>query len=423
MFRANASSETATGGIVTRYLGKTFAVALALALGGCQSMEDFSDWSAGYDKAVEASQNENMLINMVRAAYNRPLHFTAISVVRGNGQASPSLGLTGQFPFANPFKGGGIGAGPSLAVSGGFNFDMASLDNAEFMGGLVTPIAPSTVNSYVNQGIPRELLFNLLIQKVTISDGTRTDTYVNDPTRADYQNFQITLKNLLDLGLTTETASDVLPFGPSLSAAEMKNPQVLQVLSQAIAAGAMVQQNGPDAYQMAKPVSQARFCFMGGGPSMPKLPTSALCSAIAQSAKTSAEASTSGEHQFATGSSIGDFRNASMTVTVRSTRDVFNYLGNLIYMQVASGKPIHLEMQTQEAKDFNYLKRGDDLLVVVKNRPRSDDIVKIDYEGNTYSIPSENQGNSALVFTIVSQILMLSKTVNLIPASTAVEIH
>ena len=398
-------------------------IALAFVLGGCQSMEDFSDWSAGYDKAVEASQNENMLINMVRAAYNRPLHFTAISVVRGNGQASPSLSLTGQFPLANFFKGGGLGVGPSLAVSGGFNFDMASLDNAEFMGGLVTPIAPSTVNSYVNQGIPRELLFNLLIQKVTISDGTRTDTYVNDPTRADYQNFQITLKNLLDLGLTTETASDVLPFGPPLSAAEMKDPKVLAVLSQAVAAGAMVQQNGPDTYQIVKPVSQARFCFMGGGPNMPKLPNSALCSAIAQNAKVSAEASTSGEHQFATGSSIGDFRNASMTVTVRSTRDVFNYLGNLIYMEVASGKPVHVEMQSQEAKDYNYLKQGDELLVVVKNRPRSDDIVKVDYEGNTYSIPAGNQGNSALVFTVVSQILMLSKTVNLIPASTAVEIH
>ena len=406
-----------------RHFSKAIAVALALALGGCQSMEDFSDWSAGYDKAVEASQNENMLINMVRAAYNRPLHFTAISVVRGNGQVSPSLGLTGQLPFANPFKGGILGAGPTLGVSGGFNFDMASLDNAEFMGGLVTPIAPSTVNSYVNQGIPREILFNLLIQKVTISDGTHSDTYVNDPTRADYQNFRITLKNLLDLGLTTETASDVLPFGPTLTTAEMKDPKVLQVLSQAIAAGALVQQSGPDAYQIAKPVSQARFCFMGGGPNMPKLPTSALCSAIAQSAKTSAEASTSGEHQFATGSSVGDFRNASMTVTVRSTRDVFNYLGNLIYMQVASGKPIRLEMQTQEAKDYNYLNRGEDLLVVVKNHPRSDDIVKIDYEGNTYSIPSENQGNSALVFTIVSQILMLSKTVNLIPASTAVEVR
>jgi hypothetical protein len=60
---------------------------------------------------------------------------------------------------------------------------------------------------------------------------------------------------------------------------------------------------------------------------------------------------------------------------------------------------------------------------VVKNHPRSDDIVKIDYEGNTYSIPADNQGNSALVFTVVSQILMLSKTVNLIPASTAVEVH
>ena len=412
---------------MTRFFGKASMVALAFALSGCQSLENFSDWSAGYDKAIEESQNENMLINMVRAAYNRPLHFTAISVVRGNGQASPSLGLTGSFPFHNFFNladnGALLGAGPSLAVSGGFNFDMASLDNAEFMGGLLTPIAPSTVNFYVSQGIPRELLFNLLIQKVTISDGTHTNTYINDPTRADYQDFRITLRNLLSLGLTTETTSTVLPFGPPLTAAEMKDPRTLAVLAQALTAGVVVQPSGPDAYQIVKPISEARFCFTGGGPGMPTLPNSALCNSAPPNAKDEEKAPLGGEQKFAAGSSIGGFQNASLTVSVRSTRDVFNYLGNLIFMEDNSDKPLHPQMETQEAKDYNYLKRGDDLLVVVKNHPRSDDIVKIDYEGNTYSIPADNQGNSALVLTIVSQIVLLSKTVNLIPSSTAVEVR
>jgi hypothetical protein len=316
-----------------------------------------------------------------------------------------------------------LGTGPSLAVSGGFNFDMASLDNAEFMGGLLTPIAPSTVNFYVSQGIPRELLFNLLIQKVTISDGTHSNTYINDPTRADYQDFRITLRNLLSLGLTTETTSTVLPFGPPLTTAEMKDPRTLAVLAQALTAGVVVQPSGPDAYQIVKPISEARFCFTGGGPGMPALPNSALCNSAPPNAKDEEKAPAGGEQKFAAGSSIGGFQNASLTVSVRSTRDVFNYLGNLIFMEVNSDKPLHPQMETQEAKDYNYLRHGDDLLVVVKNHPRSDDIVKIDYEGNTYSIPAANQGNSALVFTVVSQILMLSKTVNLIPASTAVEVR
>jgi hypothetical protein len=397
--------------------------ALALALGGCQSLEDFSDWSAGYDKAIEQSQNQNMLINMVRAAYNRPLHFTAISVVRGNGQISPTLGLNGSFPLQNFNNGGVIGTGPSLSVSGGFNFDMSSLDNAEFMGGFLTPIAPSTVDFYVSQGIPRELLFNLLIQKITISDATHSKTYINDPTRADYQDFRATLRTLLGLGLTTETASTVLPFGPPLTAKEMEDPKTLEVLTQGLAAGVIVQQNGPDSYRIVKPMAEARFCFTGGGPGMPALPNSALCSSVPPDARGDEKAPPGGEQKIAAGLSIGGFQNASLAVSVRSTREVFNYLGNLIFMEDNSDTPLHPQMETQEAKDYNYLKRGEDLLVVVKNHPRSDDIVKIDYEGNIYSIPAGNQGNSALVFTIVSQILMLSKTVNLIPASTAVEVH
>jgi hypothetical protein len=156
---------------------------------------------------------------------------------------------------------------------------------------------------------------------------------------------------------------------------------------------------------------------------MPKLPPSALCASVQPNQKVAEPAQPGSEQKFAAGSSITGFENASLLVTVRSTRDVFNFLGNLIYMQVATDKPVHEVMETQEAKDNNYLKRGDDLLVVVKNHPHADDIVSVDYEGDTYSIPAENQGNSALVFTIVSQILELSKSINFIPNTSAVVVR
>jgi hypothetical protein len=313
-----------------------------------------------------------------------------------------------------PFDSGNV----SLSVTGSYNFDMASLDNSEFMAGLLTPIAPATVHFYVNQGVPRELLFNLLIDRVSITDNGKTSTYSNDPTQPGYQDFRTTLNNLLALGFTTESVPSFLPFGPPLTADEAKDPRVLAAAAQA---GVLIQPTGPNAYQIVKPMVLARFCFTGGGPGMPRLPASAMCGAgqqIGNSGKPEGA-----EQNFATGSSLPGFENAALAVTIRSTRDVFNYLGNIIYQETETKNPTHLVMTSQEAKDYNYLKRGDDLIVVRKNSSSRDDLVQTSYRGDNYSIPSDNQGNSNLVFTIVSQILNLSKSVNLIPTTSAVVVR
>jgi hypothetical protein len=409
------------GGIMTTgMLRNALVMALALGAGGCETSVDFSDWAAGYDKAIEKTHNENMLLNMVRASYNAPMHFVTVAVARGSGTATGGASFT--FPFgkgleaSRPFASSTV----SLSVSGGFNFDMASLDNSEFVAGLLTPIAPATVHFYVNQGVPRELLFNLLIDKVTISDGGKTNTYSNDPTQPGYEDFRTTLKNLLDLGLTTESIPSFLPFGPPLTADEAKDPRILAAAAQA---GVLIQPTGPNAYQIVKPMVLARFCFTGGGPSMPRLPSSALCGTSQQLGNSSTGKPEGAEQNFAAGAAMPGFQNAALGVTIRSTRDVFNYLGNVIYQQVDTSKPVRITMRSQEAKDYNYLKRGEDLLVVVKNNSSRDDLVRISYRGDTYSIPNENQGNSNLVFTVVSQILNLSKSVNLIPTTSAVVVR
>lgn len=403
---------------ITRVLAAT----AALSLGGCSDLVDFSSWSAGYDKAIERSYNENMLLNMVRASQNQPLHFTTVAVVRGNGQMSPSFSILGTLPFRRftDFARNGAelsSVGPSLSVSGGFNFDMASLDNAEFIAGLLTPIRPATVNFYVGQGIPRELLFNLLIERIAITDGGRTDMFLNDPTRPDFAQFQEVLGNLLRLGLTTEDISRMVPFGPPLTAADARNTEHLAA---AIKAGLILSPVPGGTYQLMSPVVSARFCF-NVPPGAPALPPGALCRG--EKATEEPSGSQAGEHKMASGAGLVGYQNASMTITIRSARDVFNYLGSLIYIQAAKPGETGVVLKTQEARNYNHLKQGDDLIVVRKNNSREDDLVKVEYRGDTYSIPYEKQGNSALVFSVVGQILTLNKSINLIPNTSAVVVR
>lgn len=407
-------------------------LAAALALGACSQQVTISEWASGYDKAMETASNENMLLNMVRAAYNQPLHFAAVAVVRGNGQVSPTIGASATLPFyhfldlgtkTSGAAGAGLTPSASLSVTGGFNFDMASLDNSEFVSGLLTPISPTTVHYYVAQGIPREILFNLLIDRVTITDKGKTTTYINDPNSAHYDDFLTTLNNLLLLGLTTENVQNTVPVGPPLTAADARNPQLLAAIAPA---GILMvpQGTGPNTmYQLVKPIQTARFCFTGGGPNLPTLPDSAMCESVDHHPHPPPSQSPQGTQSFAAGSSIPGFEDAALSVTIRSTRDVFNYLGNLIYQEAEDATPVNLTMKSQEAIDYNYLKQGNQLLVVKKNQSRSDDLVHVDYRGASYSIPEDGQGNSALVFTVVSQILNLSKSVNLIPTTSAVVVR
>jgi hypothetical protein len=401
---------------------RVLAATAALSLGGCSDMVDFSSWSSGYDKAIERSHNENMLLNMVRASQNQPLHFTTVAVVRGNGQISPSFNILGTLPFRRftDFARNGAelsSVGPSLSVSGGFNFDMASLDNAEFIAGLLTPIRPATVNYYVGQGIPRELLFNLLIERISITDAGRTDIFHNDPARPDFPQFQAVLGNLLKLGLTTEDLSRVVPFGPPLSAADARNTEHLVAAAKA---GLILSPAPGGTFQLMSPVISARFCF-DLPPGAPALPPGALCRG--DKSDESASGSQAGEHKMAGGAGMAGYQNASVTINIRSARDVFNYLGSLIYLQAANPGEARVPLTTQEARDYNFLKRGDDLIVVRKNNSREDDLVKVEYRGDTYSIPFEKQGNSALVFSVVGQILTLNKAINLIPNTSAVVVR
>ncbi len=394
------------------------ALAAALVLGGCESAVDFSDWAQGYNKAVEKTQNENVLLNMVRAGYNLPLHFTTVSVVRGNGSTTATISALYPFGYKPDISTSPNAVLPGLSVTGGFNFDMVSLDNSEFTQGLLVPINPTTVNYYVNEGIPREIVFDLLIDRIVISDAAHTAIYTNDPTRADYGQFVDMLDRLLDVGFTTEHVSTPVPVGPPVSAAEAANIDKLTAAAKAGLSVEPVEGTGPARYQLMRTEAGARFCFQAEAGRRAGLPDALLCKTASKLTSAAGGPHVSGEPARPLPFVAKD---ASVIVYTRSTRDVFNYLGNIIYMQnEQTGTPFRLELQTKEAQDFNYLGHGHALFVVHKNRPSSDDLVTITFRGDTYSVPRQGQGNSAIVMSLASQILYLSTSINLIPATSAV---
>jgi hypothetical protein len=93
----------------------------------------------------------------------------------------------------------------------------------------------------------------------------------------------------------------------------------------------------------------------------------------------------------------------------------------VVYQQVERKAATRVILTSEEAKKYNYQQSGDRLLVIEKNNRKSDDIVSVQLDGDTYSIPARKNGFSGHVLALVSEILNLSKTVNsLAPANTII---
>lgn len=397
----------------TWHLWRTALLGFVCAfIGGCGNAMPFDIWVKRYNATVDRAQNDLLLTNIVRAGRQMPLTFTSIQVVRGNGQVTNTLGVgntatsqtTSQWGTPTTFNWtSAFTPTAGTSISDGFNFDVSVLDTAEFLKGLLTAVTPDVFHFYLGQGVPTEMLLNLLVERITIVEGSETRNYYNDPLAAHYEAFRTVLSQLIDLGLTTELVSIELPVGPVLTpteAGDVKN------LVAAATAGLIPKPVRSGGFQLVKITKAARFCFMEPKPHLPELPPVSLCKdSPARKGRTTT--------QTHTGAETLEFAKASMSVQLRSTRSLFAYLGALAVEQIDKGSPPP-EMKTPAVKQFAPPDVGL-ALFRVSSGLSGQSIATADYRGTTYSIPVADQGVSATVLSILSQLMTLSKSVNSIP--------
>lgn len=182
-----------------------FSVAL-LGLSGCAFGPQLKRVAVNHNELVANSNNELVLLNILRARDREPLHFTSVSKLIGDGQMQATVGSN------IAIKGGtdtektnafgdlvdtSIVAGtevttPSaqLVVSGKTSMDVSVWDTQEFYQGITASVPAGTVAHYLHQGWPSDLLtyvfvggIELVAQKElgSIKKGDVVATFRNDP--------------------------------------------------------------------------------------------------------------------------------------------------------------------------------------------------------------------------------------------------
>ncbi len=177
------------------------AVGLLLAIGGCAAPGDVAKEAVNANLAFERQNNDLLLLNVMRAAMDLPMHFSRINTLRlSAGTAGLSAKATypplagvpviGSGAQLNPTQRGGLElgvTGPALPA-----LDVTPLDGQEFMQGIMTPVPMSTLPLMSELGWPTDLLMRLLLDSVSVPDAADpkvTHVYQNDPGHRTYADF------------------------------------------------------------------------------------------------------------------------------------------------------------------------------------------------------------------------------------------
>jgi len=166
------------------------------ALGACAVVDPVDNRYDTVARSLAKARNESIFLNLVRASHDYPLSFVTVANV------TPSLTNTTSFALPSFLLGPSarVASGPSLtpgftpgrdvifgnttaanttAVS--TNFNVSTQETSAFYQGFLKPIDLQTLNYFIRQGYPRELLFWLFTDSFQLKKGEDRYGYHYDP--------------------------------------------------------------------------------------------------------------------------------------------------------------------------------------------------------------------------------------------------
>jgi hypothetical protein len=399
--------------------------------------------SSAYREVVETYSNDNILINIVRASQKMPVSFLDIPSIMGTGNVSAGAGMSavayGADPgsvsgFFQPYSGSkglaSFSPNVSLSVSGGYTFTQSSLDNGTFMKPFLSPIQPEIVGFLTaNQAAPKSVLFTLVIESIDIVNENKEVmfSFVNDPGSSEYEKFQRALYILVAAGLTVEQVPLKIPMGPEMDEATMRAS--MGMFAAAIASGVTVDEintpGRPKKYRLIRLMAQSKLCLnKTDGEVLFGQSLSPTMYCQQQFKSNVASRTATALSSLLQGSQDRTQKNLLVNIKLRSTRNVFDFLGEVVALQNAEKSTV--------VKMFNpdLLNAGPNvnltdyppvpLFVVRKNERLSNTFTSLSYRGDTYALPDDSQSFTKDVMVLLSQLLTLNKISGSIPPSPAV---
>lgn len=418
------------------------AVLAAAALSACGSADQFARHSLEYNVQAERIKNQSLLVNIIRAAYRKPLQFTDLTTITGQTSVQATAGL--QIPFAAPIAADPNRLyvfNPSIQTTNSPSYTVAVLNTKEFYQGILTPIPMQTVAYYIRTGFPKSVLLPLAISEIEYGHGGHTRKVDNVPANPEFSKL---LGTLIAYGLNVEEVDSTSVLGDPFGDKEYPAPKIIADLD---GQGIQVVRHNLDEpgssltpadkarfraaghyFQLEKTSTDSRFCFDPGyakdsgavAPGKPlgdtgeTIEANELCgSAKAQPPSPSGRAA--GVHRLggppqpgAKSAAVDDAR--VLTFRLRSTEGIIYYLGEISRYQlglVPSAEPL-----------------ADASIFRIADGPGDRNAIAASYDGKTYHVTVDPSGKdrSSQVMELVTELLAQNNSAKDLPAPSVIPI-
>lgn len=423
---------------------------------GCAPIDTYSLRAIDYNLEAEQTENQMILLNVARASLHRPLEFSEIQNIVGSNSA------TGNASFSFP-----VGAHPASSITtgtagasltGSTTFTIPVLDTQDFYEGFLNDIQAPLVAYYLKSTSPHDLVFNLLVERITVTIGDCTPLHAAKCER-DFRNNP---DNAEDIALFQTMAQFLL--GLQISAEEIEQPtkslQTIKAGSVTInISGTSNSTSAGSAGVQPNATKQYRLCFLARLPGQILVP-SILCGAqksgtskqkiattttipdkslkftqvLARDLNQDIEATTkhpcsAQEDSLLYCDAIRSFvlRKFGVTLQFRSTNSVFGFLG-----QIVSATDPHRPFSLY-APDFGHpltpcwlanqnLYRCEPIFSVTSSAVPTP-LASVAYAGSIYSVPSDSRATySPDSMTILKQLLALNLSATNLPTTAILSV-
>ena len=150
-----------------------------------------------YSNAIEETMDKFLLINVLEARDNAPIHFMEMPKINGSLQATASLSASVPF-FPHPVHGGDSvindSISPTVSAQSTPNFEVDNLDTKDFATGVSSPIDPKQIQYWFDRGLDHRLLLFLFFSSIQITyhecvapDGKMPTAALKKKDRAEYK--------------------------------------------------------------------------------------------------------------------------------------------------------------------------------------------------------------------------------------------
>jgi hypothetical protein len=211
------------------FMGWVIACLCATSLTGCLAPITLEADVLNYDKSSNNVLSRQLLLNIARARYRDPIHFTGIANIAATYNFQMSAGMT---PALTGESGGllaptfGIGAAENPTIS------IVPIEGEDFTKRLLTPFTADKLTLMLRQHYDIDLLLRLTVGELRMPRQGKDVAFLNDPSdMVGYPQFRRVVLHLSSIQDSNDLYIEPLIFRRSWTLpAEAMTPEGLQTL-------------------------------------------------------------------------------------------------------------------------------------------------------------------------------------------------